>query len=84
MPDAEAVPVRRRLGRLEVSAIGLGAPIYAEPSADAVVPNLHRALDRGIDLVDSSDIYWRGQHEEIVGQAIKGLAASGRARDEIR
>ena len=72
MPDAEALPVRRRLGRLEVSAIGLGAPIYAEPSVDAVVPNLHRALDRGIDLVDSSDIYWRGQHEEIVGQAIKG------------
>ena len=56
MPDAEALPVRRRLGRLEVSAIGLGAPIYAEPSADAVVPNLHRALERGIDLVDSSDI----------------------------
>jgi aryl-alcohol dehydrogenase-like predicted oxidoreductase len=66
-------PARRRLGELEISAIGLGAPIYAEPSADAVVPNLHRALDRGIDLVDSSDIYWRGRHEEFVGQAIKGL-----------
>jgi len=63
---------RRRLGALEVSAIGLGAPIYAEPSASAVIPNLHRALDRGVDFVDTSDIYWRGQHEEFVGQAIKG------------
>jgi len=63
---------RRLLGRLEVSAIGLGAPIYAEPSADAVIPTLHRALDRGIDLVDSSDVYWHGRHEEFVGRAIKG------------
>ena len=64
--------MRRRLGGLEVSAIGLGAPIYGEPSADAVIPGLHRALDRGVDLVDTSDIYWHGVHEEIVGRAIKG------------
>jgi aryl-alcohol dehydrogenase-like predicted oxidoreductase len=63
---------RRRLGALEVSAIGLGAPIYGEPRADAVIPNLQRALDRGVDLVDTSDIYWHGRHEEFVGQAIEG------------
>jgi aryl-alcohol dehydrogenase-like predicted oxidoreductase len=68
---------RRMLGGLEVSAIGLGAPIYAEPSASAVIPNLQRALDRGVDLVDSSDIYWHGMHEEFVGRAIKGR------RDEV-
>jgi len=58
---------RRMPGGLEVSAIGLGAPIYAEPSASAVIPNLHRALDREVALVDSSDIYWHGMHEEFVG-----------------
>ena len=42
----------------------LGAPVYGEPSADAVIPNVHRALDRGVDLVDTSDIYWHGVHEE--------------------
>jgi aryl-alcohol dehydrogenase-like predicted oxidoreductase len=63
---------RRRLGGLEVSAIGLGAPIYGEPSADAVIPGVHRALERGVDLIDSSDIYWHGMHEELVGRAIKG------------
>ena len=62
---------RRRLGALEVSPLGLGAPIYAEPSESAVIPILHSALDRGIDLVDSSDIYWHGHHEELVGRAIK-------------
>lgn len=68
---------RRKLGALEVSAIGLGAPIYGEPSAEAVIPNLHRALDRGVDLVDTSDIYWYGRHEEFVAQAIEGR------RDEV-
>src|SRR5262245_26398047 len=63
---------RRELGGIEVSAIGLGAPIYAAPGEHAVIPNLHRALDRGVDLVDSSDIYWHGVHEELVGRAIKG------------
>jgi len=60
MSSMKPVATRRRLGRLEVSAIGLGAPIYAEPSEDAVVPVLHRALDRGVDLVDSSGVYWHG------------------------
>ena len=63
---------RRRLGGLEVSAIGLGAPIYAEPDESAVIPIVQSALERGIDLVDSSDIYWHGRHEEFVGRAIKG------------
>ena len=53
---------RRRLGALEVSAIGLGAPVYADPDADAVIPNLLRALDRGVDFVDTSDIDWHGVH----------------------
>jgi aryl-alcohol dehydrogenase-like predicted oxidoreductase len=69
--------IRRRLGGLEVSAIGLGAPVYAEPDESAVIPNLHRALDRGVNLVDSSDVYWYGRHEEFVGRAIKGR------RDEV-
>ena len=63
---------RRRLGGLEVSAIGLGAAIYAEASADAVIPIVHRALDAGVDLIDTSDIYWNGRHEELVGRAIAG------------
>ena len=63
---------RRMLGELEVSAIGLGAPIYADPSADTVIPIVRRALDRGIDLIDTSDLYWHGRHEELVARAIKG------------
>jgi aryl-alcohol dehydrogenase-like predicted oxidoreductase len=63
---------RRRLGDLEVSAIGLGAPVYGEPDPGAVIPNLHRARERGVTFIDSSDIYWYGRHEELVGRAVKG------------
>ena len=66
---------RRKLGDLEVSAIGLGAPVYAEPDPNAVIPNLQRALERGVNFIDSSDIYWYGRHEEFVAQAIKGRRA---------
>jgi len=45
---------RRRLGDLEVSAIGLGCmsmtPIYGTPDADEAIATLHRAPDLGIDL----------------------------------
>src|SRR5262249_30044125 len=78
-PDADAgrragpgAMTRRRLGGLEGSAIGLRAAIYAEASADAVIPVVHRALDAGVDLIDTSDIYWNGRHEELVGRAIAG------------
>jgi aryl-alcohol dehydrogenase-like predicted oxidoreductase len=62
----------RRLGSLEVAALGLGAPVYEAPSDDAVRPVLDRAIELGLTLVDTSDIYWRGAHEEAVGRALKG------------
>ena len=71
---------RRKLGRLDVSAIGLGAPIYAEPNPDAVIPNLHRALDRGVDLVDTSDIYWHGDARGARRPRHQGPARRGRPR----
>ena len=68
---------RRKLGGLEVSAIGLGCmsmtPIYAEPSEPEAVATVHRAVELGIDLIDTSDAYANGRNEELVGRAIKGV-----------
>ena len=33
---------------------------------------IHRALDAGINFVDTADVYSRGESEEIVGKALKG------------
>jgi len=67
---------RRRLGPLEVSAIGLGCmsmtPVYSNPDPDEAVATIHRAPELGIDFIDTSDAYAHGANEELVGRAIAG------------
>jgi aryl-alcohol dehydrogenase-like predicted oxidoreductase len=68
---------RRKLGPLEVSAIGLGCmsmtPIYGEPDPGEAVATIHRAPEVGIDFIDTSDAYGAGgSNEELVGRALKG------------
>ena len=68
---------RRKLGQLEVSAIGLGCmsmtPIYGEPDPNQAIATLHRAPEIGVDLIDTSDAYGaNGSNEELVGRALKG------------
>lgn len=71
---------RRRLGRFTVSAIGLGAmPLSmggnAKPSHDQAIATVHAALDAGVTLLDTADIYapsWdaMGHNERIVAEAL--------------
>jgi aryl-alcohol dehydrogenase-like predicted oxidoreductase len=67
---------RRKLGALEVSAIGLGCmsmtPIYATPDPEEAIATIHRALELGVDMIDTSDAYGAGKNEELVGRALKG------------
>mgnify|MGYP003630356490 CR=1 FL=1 len=66
---------------LLISRIGLGCMGMSEfygPHDDAVsVAAIDRALDLGLNFLDTADAYGRGQNEELVGQAIKDR------RDEI-
>ncbi len=64
---------RRMLGALSVSAIGLGAPLYGAASDDEDIAQLlTRALELGVDLIDTSDAYQGGRHEQALGSALKG------------
>jgi aryl-alcohol dehydrogenase-like predicted oxidoreductase len=69
---------RRRLGRNgpEVLAIGLGcmslSGTYGTSDDNAAIPFLHRAIELGVDFLDSSDAYGLGQNEEVLGRALKG------------
>jgi aryl-alcohol dehydrogenase-like predicted oxidoreductase len=72
----------RRLGRsgLSVSAIGLGcmsmSGAYGKSDDDASIAVIHRALDVGVDFLDSSDMYGWGHNEELVRRALVGRRGS--------
>jgi aryl-alcohol dehydrogenase-like predicted oxidoreductase len=67
----------RQLGRVgpEVSAIGLGCmPMsgsYGDAADEDGIATIHRALDLGITLLDTADVYGQGHNEELVGRAIR-------------
>jgi aryl-alcohol dehydrogenase-like predicted oxidoreductase len=69
---------KRTLGKssLKVSAIGLGcmsmSGVYGDSDDAQSTAVIHHALDRGINFIDSADIYGNGHNEELVGRAIKG------------
>jgi aryl-alcohol dehydrogenase-like predicted oxidoreductase len=67
----------RPLGRtgVEVSPLCLGTMMFGawgETDHDEAVRIIHRALDAGINFVDTADVYSRGESEEIVGKALAG------------
>lgn len=67
----------RVLGRtgVRVSRFGLGAMVlgaWGNTDRDECRRIVHRALDAGVNLVDTADMYAAGQNEEIVGEALRG------------
>lgn len=69
---------KRTLGRqgLVVSALGLGcmgmSEFYGPRDEAEAVATIHRALDLGIDFLDTADVYGPFTNEELVGRAIRG------------
>jgi len=67
---------RRKLGTLETSSIGLGCmsmtPIYGTPDPNEAIATIQRAIDLGVDMIDTADVYGAGKNEELVGKALKG------------
>ncbi len=67
----------RTLGRtgVKVSPLCLGAMMFGawgNTDHDDCVRIIHRALDAGLNLIDTADVYSRGESEEIVGKALSG------------
>jgi aryl-alcohol dehydrogenase-like predicted oxidoreductase len=76
------VSTTRKLGELEVSAQGLGCMGMSQAygvrdNEEESIATIHRALDLGITLLDTANVYGAGVNEELVGRAIAGR------RDEV-
>ncbi|MFF7650356.1 aldo/keto reductase [Streptomyces sp. NPDC007983] len=66
----------RHLGELTVSAQGLGcmgmSHGYGDSDDAQSIATIHRALDLGVTLLDTSDFYGSGHNEELIGRALTG------------
>ena len=67
----------RTLGHtgIKVSPLCLGAMMFGawgNPDHDESIRIIHAALDKGINFIDTADVYARGESEEIVGKALVG------------
>jgi aryl-alcohol dehydrogenase-like predicted oxidoreductase len=67
---------QRTLGGLRVSAIGLGcmgmSGAYGRVEEAEAIATIHRALELGVTLLDTSDMYGAGHNEELLGRALRG------------
>jgi aryl-alcohol dehydrogenase-like predicted oxidoreductase len=68
----------RTLGKsgIKVSAVGLGlmsmSGIYGNANDEESIRVIHYALDKGINMLDSADMYGWGHNEELLGKALRG------------
>lgn len=71
----------RSLGRtgVQVTTVGLGSMNFGQAtSAKAAIEMIHQAVDAGVNLIDTANVYGQGESEEIVGEAIDRSAARDR------
>src|ERR1700730_16026570 len=67
---------KRTLRDLEVSELGLGcmgmSEFYGRSDEAEAIATIHRALELGVDFLDTADMYGPFKNEELVGRAIRG------------
>src|SRR4051794_35599479 len=67
---------KRKLGDLEVSALGLGcmgmSAFYGSTDEEEAIATIRRALELGVNFLDTAQLYGPMTNEQLVGRAIEG------------
>src|SRR5271170_2482232 len=66
------------VSRIGLGTWGIGGWMWGGTDESAAIKAIHRALELGINFIDTAPVYGFGESESIVGRAIKG-----KARDKI-
>ena len=61
-----------RASRIGVGTWAIGGWMWGGVDDDAAIATIHRALDSGVNLIDTAPAYGQGHSEEVVGRALKG------------
>jgi aryl-alcohol dehydrogenase-like predicted oxidoreductase len=63
---------QRKIGTLEVSLVGLGANNFGRVDVTTARRVIDTAIDCGVTLLDTADVYGRQQSEQFIGEALRG------------
>ena len=75
----------RPLGKtgLQVSAVSLGAAPFGRVDDEVAAQTVHRALELGVNLIDTSPLYGDGESERRLGLALEAWWAQGGRRSDL-
>lgn len=63
--------LKQKVSRIGLGTWSIGGWMWGGSDEQASIATIHKALDQGINLIDTAPVYGFGQSEEIVGKALK-------------